>query len=45
MVLDQNQEQLDNLKQQIDKQVHDLAVKEFLRIVEGAEKQAEYLAS
>jgi len=45
MVLDQNQEQLDNLKKQIDKQVHDLAVKEFVKIVEGAEKQAEYLAS
>ena len=45
MVLDQNQEQMDTLRKQIDKQIGDLAVKEFVKIIEGAERQAEYLAN
>lgn len=43
MALDENQEQLEALRKQILKQIGDLAVKEMLKLVEGAEKVAEYL--
>lgn len=34
---------MDALRKQIQKQIGDLAVKEMLRLVDGAEKVAEYL--